>query len=142
MKRSFLRALSLLLCAVMLICSLPLTNVIYSMGKAQAASAGTGETAAEWNVGDVCYFGYYPQSKVTDNTVLTALNSLSLTWVSYKYYSGNGNFGSMSRGDWMKYAEVSYNGNRYRAVTFSAYRPLRTFDPESQDSGNQLKAGY
>lgn len=72
-------------------------------------------------VGDLIEFGSYPQSKVTDTTLLSALNSLSLTWVSYGYYSDTGNLSQS--GDWMKYADITYKGDRYRAVKFTEYRP-------------------
>ena len=77
-------------------------------------------------------FGSYPQSEVTDSTLLSALNSKSKTWVSYGYYSGTGySDGQMTAKDYMKYADVTYNGNKYRAVTFSSYRPYFTADTSS-----------
>ncbi len=71
-------------------------------------------------VGDIVEFGSYPQSEVTDSSLVSALNGVSKTWVSYGYYS------SSVQGDWMKYADFTYNGTKYRAVTFSQYRPYWT----------------
>ncbi len=77
-------------------------------------------------VGEIVEFGAYPQSEVKDEETLTALNSFELNWVSYGYYSGNGDYGSMTQSDFMKYADISYNGERYRAVRFTAFRPWQT----------------
>lgn len=103
------------------------------------------------NLGDIIEFGSYPQTKVTDETILLALNNLTLNWKSYGYYSGTGgvvgadkeHYGSMTSGDWMKYADVTYNGNKYRAVTFSVYRPSHTIykpNTEVTTSGNNEQA--
>ncbi|MBQ6164976.1 MAG: hypothetical protein IJK23_10930 [Clostridia bacterium] len=79
-------------------------------------------------VGDLIEFGGYPQSRVTDADTVAALDALDKTWVSYDYYSGTGDRydGKMIPGDWMRYADVLYDGARYRAVTFDAYRPYLT----------------
>lgn len=85
------------------------------------------EAATEYKVGDIVEFGSYPQSRVTDARIATKLNGLEKTWVSYGYYSGDGRFGeSTVKGDWMEYADVEYNGEKYRAVYFSYYRPAQT----------------
>lgn len=89
------------------------------------------ETQPNASMETIC-FGTYPQSEVTDKGLLTQLNSLTLDWISYKYYYGDGSYlndtayGSMRQGDYMKYADVEYNGSKYRAVTFTEYRPLST----------------
>ncbi len=72
------------------------------------------------------YFGSYPQSKVTDSSVISALDAKAPSWenwTSYGYYSGNGSYGSMTPGDWMRFTDVSYGGEKYRGVKFTAYRP-------------------
>lgn len=73
-------------------------------------------------------FGSYPQRLVEDNELLNELNNLELEWKSYGYYSGKGtlNFGSMKQSDYMEYADVEYNGSKYRAVWIKDYRPLAT----------------
>ncbi len=95
-------------------------------------------------VGDLIKFGSYPQTKVTDTSLLSALNSLSLSWVSYGYYSGTGNLydGQMTSGDYMKYADVTYKGERYRAVKFTEYRPYNTGDETRSVYTNQDENGY
>ncbi len=74
----------------------------------------------------VIEFGSYPQGEVKDAALLASLNSLPLSLISYNYYSGNGNIGSMAQSDYMKYADVVFEGEKYRAVTFSRFRPKLT----------------
>ena len=93
-------------------------------------------------VGDIVEFGSYPQSEVTDSTLVSALNKIAKTWTSYGYYSGNDTVGSMTKGDWMKYSDFNYNGVKYRAVTFSQYRPYWTNDPSSLSITYQDDNGY
>lgn len=68
-------------------------------------------------------FGMYPQTLVTDNDLITQLNHQQPEWLSYNYYAGKNAYGSMSQSDFMKYADVEYNGAKYRAVMFTQYRP-------------------
>lgn len=86
-----------------------------------------GLTGAE-KTGDIIQFGSYPQSRVTDEAIIDGLNSQSLSWKSYNYYSGTGSlsYGNMKPSDYMKYADIVFSGNKYRAVTFSEYRPYCT----------------
>ena len=104
----------------------------FSLGAAGIGAFGdvlsTPAAAATYLTGDAIAFGSYPQSRVTDSAVLTSLNAQELQWISYGYYSGNGNPGSMKQSDYMKYADVTLGAEKYRAVTFSAYRPSRTCD--------------
>ena len=88
-------------------------------------------------------FGSYPQSEVTSTSLLSALNSLSLSWKSYGYYSGTGDWidGQMTSGDYMKYADVTYKGEKYRAVKFTEYRPSYT-GHDNDDGTYQDDNGY
>lgn len=95
-----------------------------------------------YKVGDIIEFGSYPQSKVTDLSLVSALNKASKKWVSYGYYSGNGSYDIMVQGDWMEYADFTYNGTKYRAVTFSQYRPYRTSAVFSSGNSYQDNNGY
>lgn len=95
-----------------------------------------------YKVGDIVSFGSYPQSKVTDSSLVSALDGVSKNWVSYGYYSGDGTDGSMKQVDWMKYADFVYNGKKYRAVTFSQYRPLATIMTSSAENTFQDDNGY
>ena len=101
-----------------------------------------------YKVGDIIQFGSYPQSKVTDSTTITALNSLAPAWdnwTSYGYYSGTGSVGTMQQGNWMRYTDIIYNGNKYRGVKFTQYRPDYTDSVStSHSAGNtsQKANGY
>lgn len=86
--------------------------------------------------GNVVEFGSYPQSEVTDPALVARLNSHNAQFVSYGYYSGNGSIGSMEQSDCMKYADISLDGEKYRAVTFSACRPAHTSYPHTDPHPN------
>lgn len=79
-------------------------------------------------------FGSYPQSRVTSSQTLGRLNALSLKWKSYGYFSGDGSVGSAKSGDYMKYADVTLDGEKYRAVYFDEYRPMHTHGAHSSKS--------
>ena len=97
------------------------------------------------SVGDIITFGSYPQSEVikeSDSATYAKLEAAAKNWVSYRYYSGNDNYGSMQPGDWMKYADITLGGEKYRAVRFTQYRPYGTKDSFSSDDSYQDDNGY
>jgi uncharacterized repeat protein (TIGR02543 family) len=91
------------------------------------------------------YFGSYPQTKVTDDDITTALNNMagmlptsdnSANWISYGYYIS----GSVSNFMW--YIDKEYNGEKYRGVYFTSYRPYDTTTSSSADNSWQDDNGY
>ena len=104
----------------------------------------------DWSVpeittGTLVTFGSYPQTEVKDEATKTALNALLPewdNWSNYGYYSGNGSSGSGKPSDYMKYADVNYNRNKYRAVKFTSYRPHWTQGICSADDSYQDEYGY
>lgn len=92
------------------------------------------------------YFGSYPQTNVTEEYELTAkLNNLApdySKWTSYEYYSGTGEEGSMTSGDWMRYTDVAYGGELYRGVKFTKYRPNITRGKFKDEGTEQISNGY
>ena len=97
-----------------------------------------------WRTGDLIQFGTYPQSEVTDADLKAALDAADKVWASYDYYTGNSAYdGLMRPGDWMKFADFFCGGEKYRAVTFSQYRPDNTatsldnpyFSSQQDDNG-------
>lgn len=144
-----MRKFAAVLLAIVLLCAAPISELagvdctVLFAPKAEAV----GKT---YKVGDIVEFGSYPQSKVTDSSLVSALNSVSKNWVSYGYYSGTGcyatdygtGYATMVQGDWMKYADFTYNGTKYRAVTFSQYRPSWTCNPSSAGKTDQDDNGY
>ena len=100
--------------------------------------------ASAYSTGDYIYYGTYPQSEVTDSALVSALNGASGSWKSYGYYSGTGDLddGQMKPSDYMRYKDVSYNGSKYRAVTFDSYRPYYTGYTSSASKTYQENNGY
>lgn len=95
--------------------------------------------------GDIIYFGYYPQTEVTDSNITTALaaqtGSLPTSgnagsWTSYGYYDS----GVVS--EYMWYVDISYQGNKYRGVYFSQYRPFWPSVVGNRDNSYQYDNGY
>ena len=136
MKKTNKRILSIILTVVMLLGATPLTGS-NSLLQAKAAYA----------VGDHIQYGNYPQSKVTDGTILAMLNGKTKNWVSYGYYSGNDDWddGQMAPSDYMQYADIDLDGDGlrdYRAVTFTQYRPDATGFASSEYASYQDDNGY
>ena len=136
-----LRKIAAVLIAIVVLCAAPIGGLVgvdcmsFFAPKAEAA----GKT---YKVGDIVEFGSYPQSRVTNSSLVSALNKVSKNWVSYGYYSGTGDYGTMVKGDWMKYADITYNGVKYRAVFFTQYRPMETIGASSSDNTYQDDNGY
>ncbi len=136
-----LRKIAAVLIAIVVLCAAPIGGLVgvdcmsFFAPKAEAA----GKT---YKVGDIVEFGSYPQSRITNSSLVSALNKVSKNWVSYGYYSGTGDYGTMVQGNWMKYADFTYNGTKYRAVTFSQYRPVWTSELSSSDNSEQYDNGY
>lgn len=113
-----------------------------------STSDGTGSNDSVFTgteaTGTIINFGSYPQSKVTDGATISALDSVEKSWKSYNYYSGTGSWsnGKMTSSDYMLYADFLYGGEKYRAVTFSEYRPYHTIDTSSASNSNQDGNGY
>lgn len=137
MKDYLKKFLSLSFCAIMLFSTLVVGNLAVS------AEQNT------YSVGDIVEFGSYPQSEVTminDSALWVKLDEAEKNWVSYGYYSGIGNVGTvgtMKQGDWMKYADITLeDGSRYRAITFEAYRPDDVCDNKESKFSYQDDNGY
>ncbi|MCF0113210.1 MAG: InlB B-repeat-containing protein, partial [Bacilli bacterium] len=94
------------------------------------------------------YFGSYPQTEVTDSGLIAALNSAAGTlptagnatvgnWTSYNYYI----FSSVSHFMW--HADIEHaDGNKYRGVYFTSYRPYYTTYSSSASNSYQDDNGY
>lgn len=121
-----------------------------------STSDGTGSNDSVFTgteaTGTIINFGSYPQSEVKNEATIKRLDKITKNWISYEYYSGTGNMddGNMKPSDYMKYADFEYGGNKYRAVTFSKYRPVATYknnniendDNDSVDLTYQYDNGY
>ena len=113
-----------------------------------STSDGTGSNDSIFKgteaTGTIINFGSYPQSRVNDTVTINKLDGVKKNWKSYNYYSGTGdwNDGNMKPSDYMKYADIVLNGNKYRAVTFSKYRPYLTGYTSSSLNTYQNDNGY
>ncbi len=73
-------------------------------------------------------FGSYPQTMMTDEDLIAALDAKATSWTSYNYSYRVAGLDTVQKGDFMKYCDVTYNGVKYRGVKMTAYRPERTDD--------------
>jgi hypothetical protein len=96
--------------------------------------------------GDNYYLGSYPQTKVSNASLITTLNSLggtlptsanSQTWTSYQYY-----ISSSKNTKFMWYKDVINSSVKYRGVYFTQYRPHNTTYWSDIDTSNQDNNGY
>lgn len=110
----------------------------------ECAVCGTKEGVYEERNGKI-YFGEYPQTKVVDNGIVATLSQMSGarpakanagSWTDYGYY----NEGSLD--EYMWYMDLEYQGERYRGVYFTSYRPEGTNDPCNADSSDQDDHNY
>lgn len=131
------RLLSLLLCVLIAVGSVAAGGDVISI-KTNA------EETTDYKVGDIVEFGTYPQSLVADSSLISAIDSLDGEWVSYNYYSGTGYIsdGNMASSTFMRYKDVSYNGEKYRGVIFDLYRPNVTGYSFSAEQSSQDDNGY
>ncbi|MGN0768606.1 MAG: DUF6273 domain-containing protein, partial [Christensenellales bacterium] len=100
------------------------------------------------------FFGAYPQTEVTDETLAYSLTSSvgdlptinnAQSWTPYHYYNCYGYSGYYIEGsvsNYMWYIDKEYNGEKYRGVYFTSYRLYyRAFDGSS-DNSYQDDNGY
>ncbi len=132
-KQTMKRIFTVILAVCMLLSIAPVTMA------ADTADGG-------YQKGDIIEFGSYPQSKVTDPRIISVLDGFLTddVWVSYDYYIGTGTEydGKMTASDYMKYADLELNGEKYRAVRFSQYRPKLTSSTSSETNSMQDNNGY
>ncbi len=128
MKKTLKKAISLLLSVV--ICFASLSFSIFALKS----------EASYYKAGDIIQFGSYPQSQVTDTNLLSELNNLDFSLISYDYYVSN------SQSDFMKYSDVIHKGEKYRVVYFEQYRPYWNSNPssytEQENNGYYTKTYY
>ncbi|MCR4615072.1 MAG: InlB B-repeat-containing protein [Clostridiales bacterium] len=91
-------------------------------------------TSAAYKLGDTFTFGSYPQTKVSNSSIISALNSKATGWTSLGFYAGSGSWNTATQQSYAQYCDVTYNGVKYRGVKFSAYRPDETIYASSTAS--------
>lgn len=135
MKKIYLKTVAVMLTLCLLFGVVPLSA--FAVGD----TADTG-----YKVGDNIEFGSYPQSEVVDPAVIAKLDAEAekTDWVSYEYYSGSGTFydGKAAPSDYMQYKDFSCDGEKYRAVRFTKYRPNCAWLSPSADNTSQRDNFY
>lgn len=137
MKRFSKRVLPVILAAIILVTAVP-----FGVSPALTGSVLPVASAANYTVGDIVQFGEYPQTKVTDAATISALGKITGDWHSYGYYAPSAETGEVISRDFMEYKDVDYNGNKYRGVRFSEYRPERTSLTTTAANSFQDDNGY
>ena len=100
-------------------------------------------SATTYKVGDIVEFGSYPQTQVTDEGLISQLNDLDLVWCAFSgFYYGNGNDFSMEEHDYIRFADIEYNSEKYRAIYFTSYRPNNTILYPKAENSYQDNNGY
>ena len=90
-------------------------------------------------IDDYIYFGSYPQSEVKDSNLKKSLTNIAgstSSWQSYGYYIKG------YKSNFMVYKDVTYDGQKYRGVYFSQYRPRDPQVGSSLDNSDQDDNGY
>ena len=85
------------------------------------------------------YFGSYPQTLETDESIIKELNNKADKWNDYNYYI-NGN-----KDSFMYYKDIDLNNDNnydYRGVYFTKYRPTSTLIESSESRSYQDDNGY
>lgn len=104
-----------------------------------AAYGSEGQTAAkDIALRDTFELGYYPQSRVTDSGLLAELNAIETEMTDYGFKQLPL---TENRKLDMSFADVEYNGERYRKVYFGDYRIHYTKTSEMESSVQYLH-GY
>ena len=119
MKKAIVRTVIFLLIAVITAGVLPLHAIgadIFDLFK-PPSDPEPYDTGRVYSVGDVIEFGSYPQSRASAPSYSVVPGGAAPEYISYGY---------MNRGvpsNFMKYADVEYNGGKYRSVVIGEYRP-------------------
>lgn len=126
LKKSFSVLLALLM-------SISIVTTVPSSVNGEESSGNTTETVKEetknLNVGDIIEFGSYPQKRVIGTQLLSELNAIDAPLISYGYVD---NYGEVNMG----YADVTYNGVKYRKVY------AENAIPRSYGTATEAQYGY
>ena len=134
MKRAWSICLSLVLLLGITVC--------FGFSAKAADYQDTLVTASQLQTGDTFYLGAYPQSRVTDDSLLNALDGVACDMTSYGYMKNAKTSGHTYDTVRMLYADIAYNGERYRKVTFNEHRPFWTTSSATTANTNQDENGY
>ncbi|MBR5620452.1 MAG: Ig-like domain repeat protein, partial [Clostridia bacterium] len=97
-------------------------------------------SASTLQQGDTFEMGMYPQTRVTDDATIAALNAIDCTMTNYGYMQKSNAESQTFEPVDMSYADILYNGEAYRKVTINQYRPNYTMVSSSKN--HQETNGY
>ena len=102
-----------------ILCTFAILLSVISGSFTVRAEGGAEETvyAESLKIGDAFEFGYYPQTVVSDRTLINQLDSIEADMRSYGYVVPY----SDTAVD-MSYSDITYDGNKYRKVYIGSYR--------------------
>lgn len=126
MKLKIKRTLAAIITVVMILTAIPFGWMGHVLSIIPTVRA---KSISSYKVGDIIEFGSYPQSKVTNSTTINALDKISKNWISYEY-------DHMESPEYMKYSDINYGGNKYRAVIFNVCR--NSFQEENGYNKNKI----
>ena len=110
--------------------------------------AGAKKESKSYEMGQVIEFGSYPQTRVTDEATIQALDAIEADTHSFEGYCYGilrSNYGSIEfedDNDMMYYKDVEYNGAKYRGVEIVRYRPYSTGGLSDKSYSFQDDNGY
>ncbi|GEM_PF-2539601 len=134
MKKTVQKIISALLVAILTFGAAPAVWLV----SVSAADSG-------YKTGDIIQYGTYPQRDVT-STMGGILDSIQAGWISYEYplvYNPKEDQETVDTPPYMLYKDVTFNGEKYRGVTFEEYRP-HTIGAQNEGNSNlqQGNSGY
>ncbi len=110
------------------------------------------ENGNESEDGTYILFGTYPQTLVTGDLATELTNAAGILptestpsgWISYKYYKGSGSVNSeYTSVDYMWFKDVTTaDGEHYRGVYFTSYRPTSTYLTSNSSNSYQDNNKY
>ena len=113
---------------------------MYPYGGSISTSRPEGKTE-----GDVRFtFGSYPQTEIKDENLIEQLNEQlnGVTMNYYPYTCGSDEPGSQERCEYMSWADITYNNEKYRAVKIDEYRPKYIYRTHEKKNSQQFRVGY
>lgn len=120
LKKSFSVLLAILM-SVSIVTTVPFSVNGEESSNNSTETVSTTETVKEettnLNVGDIIEFGSYPQKRVLDNELINKLDAIDAPLISYGYIDYLGNDVGIG------YADVTYNGTKYRKVYAESSMP-------------------
>lgn len=142
MKKIVKTSIAIVLCFMMLLGSAAVgSNEFAGLTDALTLSSSADGYSS---IGGGFEYGYFPQSRVTDEELIEVLNDIDCEWVSYPFSDGtrDDTNAELILSEHMWYKDVSYNGEKYRAVTFDKYRVRNVGEISSEGNSYQDENGY